>query len=272
MMSIGVVVAFKLLVLGDSFAKFDDIETHWAYQWLLPYGGTTQHMGEGGASAVTVINHFEDYYKNKSLDFDGVIFQVPDFYRTEAVIPKFDDSNSIPNLELFDACFSHPDLLNHSINGNDDTANVYSALPRYFSKYRIDRTQLMYYLSAIDPSSEVFKYLHARDISESNILNTSKKLYSSISPRWLIRANYQSLKYFNLLMKENNKPVCFVFNPGVGLGTFKYIKEYFTNLPNVWFMDIKSDNIGENHVPLASAIECGKSWDNHNKNTGIFAV
>ncbi len=268
-------MSFKLLVIGDSFARYDNEQTHWARQWLLPYGGTTIHMGFGGNNAVNIVNEFEHKYMDKDWDFDGAIFQVPDFFRVEGAPLKFEPTTdaTLP-LSYYDSALSHPDLIKDSLNGNSTIhATLAESTNKFFQHYWLENMQLFYYLAMLDKESAAYQlFVKRKDPRDMNILEAAEKLYTSISPRWLIRANYHALKYFNLLMASKNIPVCFVFNPGIDVKTMGYFYKHFKGLSNIWHMNINSTNIGDNHIALKPAVECAQMWDEHNKITGVFAV
>lgn len=264
----------KLLVIGDSFARYDERETHWAHLWMMSYGGTTVHFGNGGNNAVNIVNGFEHEYRDKHWDFDGAVFHIPDFYRTEVLNFKHDPATeNISNRLTFYNEIGMPDMIDHVINGNDFVYRE-PALSHY-KDYTPEVVQLYYYLLSLDRNSEQFKQFMSepgRSYQDINMMQSAEQLYNSVSPRWLARANYHALKYFNLLMASRNKPVCFIFNPGIGRGTMNHYDVYFKDLSNIWLMEITSENVGDNHISLDNAKVCAKLFDAHNKQAKIFPL
>lgn len=232
-------------------------------------------MGFGGNNAVNIVNEFENRYSDIDWDFDGAIFQIPDFFRVEGAPIKFEKpSDPTAQLSYYDAILSDPNLINDALNGTSIIrAELSNSTKDFFRYYWLENMQLFFYLAMLDKESESYqKFASRKDPRDLNILKCAEELYKSISPRWLIRANYHALKYFNLLMASRNKPVCFVFNPGIDPKTMEYFSNSFKGLSNIWHMNINSENIGDNHVPLETARECAKLWYKHNKVAGIFPV
>lgn len=268
-------MSYKVLVIGDSFARFDKENSHWAREWISQFGGTTIHMGFGGNNVVNVINEFEHHYNNNEWDFDGVIFQIPDLYRLEGAPVKYEyPEDASVSFAYYDAGLSHPGLIEDILNGNSIiNPSITTVTNSYFQHYWFENMQLFFYLAMLDKDSDAYKvFANRKDNRDMNILAAAEKLYTAISPRWLVRANYHALKYFNLLMASHNKPVCFVFNPGIDPKTMGYFSNSFKGLSNIWHMNINSENIGDNHVSLKVARECAKMWYKHNKITRIFPV
>lgn len=266
-------MSFKLLVIGDSFARLDDVQRHWADLWIESYGGSAIHIGMPGSNAVNIVNEFEFIYKDREWDFDGAVFHIPDFFRTEVLTYKYDPKHEEPNgkLKCWDM-LTQDILIEHTLNGDQDLQNLVSD---YLDPYSLEPSQIYYYLMSRDPesaNSKKFFNNSQRSQRDQNMLNAAINHYNTASPRWLARANYHALKNFNLQMTINNKPVCFIFNPGVDSPVFDHYLMHFNGLSNIWHMNIISENIGDNHVSIENAQICAEMFDSYNKTAKIFPI
>jgi hypothetical protein len=270
-------LSFKLLVIGDSFACYDDTQSHWAAQWMLNKGGTTTHIGIGGSNAVNIVNEFEYTYRSTPWDFDAAVFHVPDFVRTEVTVfgrPSHLD-NPINRVNLYYA-LDHTSMMEHVINGEQNL--LPQDVRNFYYPYLLESVQLPYFLHELDPESERTQQFKANYTSygvtqyDLNMMATAASHYNTASSRWLTRANYHALKNFNLQMQLNNKPVCFILNPYLGPEKLAEYRQHFTGLSNIWRMDVISENVGENHVSLENARICAKQFDSYNKHAKIFPI
>lgn len=265
-------LSVKLLVIGDSYARYDCTHSHWAAQWMLSKGGTTTHIGMGGNNAVNIVNEFEHTYRSQQWDFDAVVFHVPDFVRTEVTVFKqsqhLDNPNGRANLYY---ALDHTVLMEHIINGEQNLLS--QDVRNFYHPYSLESVQLPYFLYGLEPESErTQQFMSDRTQYDLNMIATASSHYSTASSRWLTRANYHALKNFNLQMQLNNKPVCFILNPYLGPEKLAEYRQHFTGLSNIWRMDVVSENVGDNHVSLENARICANRFDSYNKQAKIFSI
>lgn len=258
----------KILVVGDSFATLDPEHSHWVDQWAATKSNlSVEHFGCPGNNAVNVVAEFEIAYQ-PPYDFDFVVFQIPDFFRTE-VASKV---NSVPVTPACRAVFlneflQNSELMSATLNSSSDAYK--DLLPEYASKFTLEQVQTYYWLLSMDPE-QLEEFSKTRTPRDMSIVEHTARLYESISPRWMFRSNLTALKYFNSQLKHYNIPCCFVLNPGHNDLEVENITKNI-DLP-IWHMNIRSENIGCNHVPLTYAVECAILFEQYNNAHRLFLV
>jgi hypothetical protein len=257
----------KILVIGDSFAKFDPVHLHWVDIWSQQYGLDVEHFAHPGNNAVNIVSEFEIKYK-EPYDFKFAVFQVPDFFRSEVASLVTTDSVHPFDRTVFQNDFlKNKELLEQTINSN--TEAYMDLLPEYASKFRLEHVQSFYWLMHYDQTA-IKNFIREKSPRDVSIVEHARRFYESASPRWVFRSNLTALKYFNTLMQLNDIPCCFVLNPGLDELEVNAITSAI-NLP-FWHMAVRSENIGDNHVSLTHAQECATLFEQYNNDRKLFLV
>jgi hypothetical protein len=253
----------KILVIGDSFAVLDPDHSHWVDVWAQQHDIEVEHFAHPGNNAVNIVSEFEIVYK-EPYDFDYVVFQVPDFFRSEVASVRLDQPvTPVDRIDYLTELFKNKSFLDCTINDNSPE-NFKEFLPNYFTKFSIEHVQTGQWLGKLDQSLKDYSF---RDRS---FYEHTARFYESASPRWLFRSNLTALKYFNALMSSNDIPCCFALNPGTSDEEIDSITSTI-NL-NFWPMKVRSENIGRNHISLTFAQECATLFEQYNSDRKLFLV
>lgn len=255
----------KILVVGDSFAVLDPEHSHWIDIWALTQNVdiTVEHFAHPGNNAVNIVSEFEMVYK-EPYDFDFVVFQVPDFFRSEVASVRTEQPiKPLDRIEYSAELLKNKSFLKCTL-GDNSLEGYKDYLPSYFTKFNFEHIQTGQWLNKIGMSLDEYT---PRDQS---IFEHTAKFYESASPRWLFRSNLTALKYFNALMLANDIPCCFALNPGTSNEEIDAITSAI-NL-NFFPMKIRSENIGRNHISLTYATECAILFEQYNSDRKLFLV
>lgn len=255
----------KILVTGDSFATYSGENSHWASIWADNHNFTTTNVSFPGQNYIKIT---EKLLNRNLSDYDCVIFLLTDFIRVSITDIK-EDIRSIENtnwmVDFLLGYYSNKAFLNSIIcNSNDDYADwkvgKYSRRDICVTKHAID---VFFDLNNVrKPSNE-------RDKIE---LEKAGMLYSTISLRWLIKANWLALSNFAKELRYNhNIPLICVAPP-----TRDWIHWRANHLPKestFWNSSrefIMVNDIGDNHLSLQDANKLAELFENFCQQTNLI--
>ncbi len=257
----------NILVIGDSFAKFDQEHLHWVDIWAQKYGLDVEHFAHPGGNALNIVSEFDIHYKD-NYDFKFVFFQVPDFFRSEvASLVTTEPVNPFDRTVFLNDFLKNKELLVETQNNNTEAYK--DLLPEYASKFGLEHVQSFYWLMHYDQTA-IKNFILKKNPRDVSIVEHARRFYESASPRWIFRSNLMALKYFNKLMQSKNIPCCFVLNPGLDNLEVEAVTAAI-DLP-FWHMAIRSENIGDNHVSLTHAQECATLFEQYNSDRKLFLL
>lgn len=250
----------RYAVVGDSYAVVDEHHSHWAKIWADINNHQIDFYGLEGSNLVNIA-HVVDRLNHS--EYDGVIFHYTSPLRAEGatyptagnnkipVVIQMADIYTIESKEYFDHVMttdtltpfdkdlpSKLDFQYYYQEGADFLVNFYNLMPHWFQ-----------YFDTIDDSTSSY---------DATITEICSKFYSSISIRWLVRANFMA--YRNAVLTLNSKgiknvtvfPTCGGFNQ-----TIKFIKSNYPET-KIWNQSTlvsihPSETESRNHIPLESA-------------------
>lgn len=241
----------RLLAVGDSFATLDPVHSHWLRLWAESQGGTTEHCAFKGGNHVTIASEFFYRYSLDSLrEFDGLVYFVTDYLRSEAISQNPDCTARLENpiITKLKLCDSTNELYGPRW---DWLLSGENSIPA-----EIDWPQTSHILSVIPWSQD--------RQNENNLF------YYKMSLRWLVRANFNSARSVVLAAQSAGLPVCMictVWNQGYpsledvlpGVSTWIQPRKFTVNDPDI-----------SNHVKRDSANEIAGLWQKTAIDTGVF--
>ena len=246
----------RLLAVGDSFGTLDPVHSHWLRLWAETHGGNTEHCAIKGGNHVNIASDFFHRYSQHRLrEFNGLVYFVTDYLRSEAVSRKARDDGSDTRLE-------HPTV--SRIKLSDVTDPLYVPRWRWMLSGEHDipgsiqwpQTRNMRLVVPFRPDGE--------DEKENDLF------YYNMSLRWLVRANFNSARSVVLAAQSAGLPVCMVrttWNQG-----YLFLKEYMPDIAT-WIQPRKftvTDPDISNHVNQDSAMEIAELWQRTAIDTGVF--
>jgi hypothetical protein len=244
----------RLLVVGDSFGTLDPVHSHWLRLWAESQGGTTEHCAIKGSNHVNIVSEFFNSYSLDSLrEFNGLVYFVTDYLRSESI-------SRHPRVANSDVQLEHPTL--SRIKVCDPTDSLYVSRWNWLLSGELDIP------AEIDwPQTHHIRPVlpwHPGDQIENNLF------YYNISLRWLIRANFNSARSVILAAQSAGLPVCMIrtaWNQGYyqledvlpGISTWHQPRKFTVTDPDI-----------SNHVNRDNAMEIAELWQETAIDTGVF--
>ncbi len=233
----------KYLVVGDSYGLLDKEHSHWFDVWARKYGYDVDHIAIPGGNHVNISANIQDVDFSK---YAGVIYQFTSLLRTELINePKLHKERISTQIDMLTKPFSilkfDDGFVDHCFSDNVD----------YDIKQGKNYVVRNY---AFGDLEELFK----TEFDHNNITlnDTAVGFYTSVSVRWLFRANWYAFERAVNTIKRHNTPLLVVFPP---CGGFKLICERLKN-SNILFWDMEQshpvppfDNTSANHITFADA-------------------
>ena len=250
----------RYALVGDSYAVLDSEHGHWAKFWADNNNHQLDFFGLEGSNLVNIAQVVE------RLDhtlYDGVIFHYTSPLRAEgstysetpnkkiSVVAQMADIYSIENKKFFDHTMTTdkiepisqflPDKIEYQYmyqDGVDFLVHFHNLMPHWFE-----------YFDSIDENTSSF------DAIMSEVCN---KFYSSISIRWLVRANFMAYRNAVLLLNSKGIKNVTVFPTCGGFTqTINFIKKNYPET-KIWNQEDlvsihPSQTESRNHIPKESA-------------------
>lgn len=250
----------RYALVGDSYAVVDPVHSHWAQIWADTNNHQIDFFGLEGSNLVNISQVVECLEHSI---YDGVIFQFTSPLRAEG-------STYIPNDKKLPVVVQMSDIytieskpfFNHTATTKKITDATNGSIPEQISqqfqyddkiKFQINFHNLMPHwfemFDQIDQNTSQF---------DADMSQLCGSFYSSISIRWLVRANFMA--YRNAILTLNSKqiknvtvfPTCGGFNQ-----TINFIKGSYPDT-RIWDQtEIASIHPSEtesrNHIPREMA-------------------
>ena len=216
----------KVLILGDSYARLDPKEGHWANKWCKEKGYEAFNSGMGGANHVSIIN--EIFVKDEKFklfqEWDLIIYCMTNWLRAGA-------SESTKTSAFF----------NRIEKFNEDSEKI--TFENLLSTNIEEGIEQYAILSGI---SEVH-HTHADYLGE-----VTTQLYKSISIPFLARANLFAVETLIFKCKDTNTPLILATTPSDST-SLENLNKYNTNIFVVKHKDppegdLKDAGASSNHL------------------------
>jgi len=252
----------KYAVIGDSYAVLDDEHSHWAKFWAEKNNHGVDFYGLEGSNLVN-ISYLLDNINLES--YDGVIIHYTSPLRSEGSTYK--DNKKLPVVsQMSDVYSCEPkDLFKYFLpdNPNIDNLNFDATVPKGLEfQYYANQSSYKYLVNFHNLMPHWFENFDAIDSNTSSydsIMTTlCNEFYSSVSIRWLVRANF--LAYRNIVLTLNAKsiknvtvfPTCGGFEQ-----TISHIKNKYPDT-NLWDQTTivsihPTETNSRNHIPIDHA-------------------
>ena len=197
----------NILVTGDSFATINVDYKHWAYNWAKEHDFNTTHRSYPGQSHVKIV---ETLRNSNISNFDVIFYCLTDFLRTSIT----DQDYKVPSKEAafhlsdyLNGYYREVAFLNYIISNDRDTPA--DGFVGNFTSEGISVTK-----GAIDCYYGTNNAMPIQDEKVKLEMEKAGLLYSSISIRWLIKANWYALDSFaKYVTYKLNKPIIFIAPP-----------------------------------------------------------
>lgn len=250
----------RYAIVGDSYAVVDPVHSHWAQIWADTNNHQIDFFGLEGSNLVN-ISHVVDCLEHAV--YDGVIFHFTSPLRAEGSTYSYSNEKFPVVVQMSDIYTIEPKpFFNHTLTTKKISDPTNGSLPDSLTyqfkyedavKFDINFHNLMPHwfemFDQIDQNTSQF------DASMSQLCG---KFYSTISIRWLVRANFMA--YRNAILTLNSKkiknvtvfPACGGFNQ-----TINFIKGSYPDT-KIWdqteIVSIHpSETESRNHIPRNSA-------------------
>lgn len=251
----------KYAVVGDSYAVVDPLHGHWAQYWADLHGHQIEFFGLEGSNLVNIAHVLERLDHSK---YDGIIFHYTSPLRAEGSTYTMPGNNKIPVVVQMSDVYSKETkkYFSHVMTTNKITTPIETVPPEQLEfQYYYDEG-MKFVVNFHNMMPHWFEYFDTIDENTSQFDATMSdvcgKFYSSVSIRWLARANFMA--YRNAILTLNSKgiknvtvfPTCGGFEQ-----TINFVKSAYPET-KIWdqFAIVPihpSETASRNHIPKESA-------------------
>ena len=248
---------FKLLVAGDSFANLDPKHSHWARIWTQKNGGTTEHLAISGGDMTSITSHVLSSVTDWD-EYAGLLYFKTDPFRIEAIDASKHSGDMLHPIDIMNTFHYNAREIDEDDLPNDFVYWLYSG------KYDNDYIWTQRLKTVHTMGTEMLEFKPARH------------LYTNISLRWLLRANFNSMKLLMQTAKAHGLPIC-VVNSAWRSDSIQ-VQSLIPEIDYIWTMhsDVDAANYASssslNHVEIDLAISTAKAFESEVIQPGAFAL